>query len=129
MAAALAPKLALARAVGALSRLQGGGATRVRGRVLMRLEPSAIGALAARLSRGSLLVSATNGKTTTAAMAAGIFEQAGIQLVHNQAGANMAGGIATTLLAAALPQGGMAGELGLFEGDEMWLPALPAEFH
>jgi lipid II isoglutaminyl synthase (glutamine-hydrolysing) len=124
MATALAPKLALARAVGALSRLHGGGATSVPGRVLMRLEPSAIGALGARLSRGSLLISATNGKTTTAAMAASIFEQAGIGLVHNQAGANMAGGIATTLLAAARPGGGIAGELGLFEVDELWLATL-----
>jgi lipid II isoglutaminyl synthase (glutamine-hydrolysing) len=124
MAAALAPKLALARAVGALSRLQGGGATSVPGKVLMRLEPSAIGALGARLSRGSVLVSATNGKTTTAAMAAGIFEKAGVRLVHNQAGANMAGGIATTLLDASRPRGGIAGELGLFEVDELWLATL-----
>jgi lipid II isoglutaminyl synthase (glutamine-hydrolysing) len=124
MATALAPKLALARAVGALSRLHGGGATSVPGRVLMRLEPSAIGALGARLVRGSVLVSATNGKTTTAAMAAGILEQAGIPLVHNQAGANMAGGIATTLLAAARPHGAIAGELGLFEVDELWLDTL-----
>jgi lipid II isoglutaminyl synthase (glutamine-hydrolysing) len=129
MAAALAPKLVLARAVGALSRLQGGGATSVPGRVLMRLEPSAIGALGARLSRGSVLVSATNGKTTTAAMGAGIFEHAGIRLVHNQAGANMAGGIATTLLAAARPRGGMAGELGLFEVDELWLATLVDQLH
>jgi UDP-N-acetylmuramyl tripeptide synthase len=121
MAAALAPKLALARAAGALSRLQGGGATSVPGRVLMRLEPSAISSLGARLARGSVLVSATNGKTTTAAMAAGIFEQAGVRLVHNQAGANMAGGIATALLAAARPRGRIAGELGLFEVDELWL--------
>jgi UDP-N-acetylmuramyl tripeptide synthase len=124
MAAALASKLALARAVGAVSRLQGGGATSVPGRVLMRLDPNAIGALGARLPRGSVLVSATNGKTTTAAMAAGIFEQAGIPLVHNQAGANMAGGIATTLLAAARPRGGIAGEMGLFEVDELWLGTL-----
>jgi UDP-N-acetylmuramyl tripeptide synthase len=129
MAAALAPKLALARAVGALSRLQGGGATSVPGRVLMRLEPGAIGALGQRLRGGSVLVSGTNGKTTTAAMAAGILEHAGIGLVHNQAGANMAGGIATTLLAAARPRGGIAGELGLFEVDEFWLQALVEQLH
>jgi UDP-N-acetylmuramyl tripeptide synthase len=129
MARALAPKLALARAVAALSRLQGGGATSAPGRVLMRLEPGAIGALGARLPRGSVLVSATNGKTTTAAMAAGIFHAAGLRLVHNQAGANMAGGIATTLLSAARPRGAIAGELGLFEVDELWLPTLVEELH
>jgi len=129
MADVAAPKLALARAVGALSRLRGGGATSVPGKALMRLDPHAIGALGARLSRGSALVSATNGKTTTAAMAAQIFQQAGVSLVHNQAGANMAGGIATTLLDAARPRGRIAGELGLFEVDELWLATLAAQLH
>jgi UDP-N-acetylmuramyl tripeptide synthase len=129
MAGVAAPKLALARAVGALSRLRGGGATSAPGKALMRLDPHAIGALGARLSRGSALVSATNGKTTTAAMAAQIFQQAGVSLVHNQAGANMAGGIATTLLDAARSRGRMAGELGLFEVDELWLATLAAQLH
>jgi UDP-N-acetylmuramyl tripeptide synthase len=124
---ALAAKLALARAVGALSRLRGGGATSAPGKVLLRLDPRALGALGARLPRGSVLVSATNGKTTTAVLAAGVFERAGIPLVHNQAGANMAGGIATTLLAAARPRGRIAGELGLFEVDEFWLSAVATQ--
>jgi len=127
MVGALAPKLALARAVGALSRLRGGGATSAPGKVLMRLDPAAIGTLGGRLARGSVLVSGTNGKTTAAAMAAAIFERADIPLVHNQAGANMAGGIATTLLAAARPRGGIAGELGLFEVDEFWLEQMAAQ--
>ncbi len=121
MAVALGPKLALARTVGALSRLRGGGATSAPGKVLLSLEPDAIGALGARLARGSALVSATNGKTTTAAMAAGIFEHAGIALVHNAEGANMAGGVATALLGAARGRGAIDGELGLFEVDELWL--------
>jgi UDP-N-acetylmuramyl tripeptide synthase len=128
MAGTLAPKLVLARTVGALSRLRGGG-TSVPGKVLMRLAPDAIEVLGARVRDGSVLVSATNGKTTTAAMAARIFEQAGVRLVHNRAGANMAGGIATTLLSAARPHGGMAGELGLFEVDELWLAAIAAQLH
>ena len=127
MADTLAPKLALARAVGTLSRLRGGGATSAPGKVLMRLQPDAIGALGARLKRGSVLISATNGKTTTATMAAAILERDGVSLVHNQAGANMAGGIATTLLAAARAGGGIAGELGLFEVDELWLARLAGE--
>jgi UDP-N-acetylmuramyl tripeptide synthase len=129
MVGPLAPKLALARAVGALSRLGGGGATSLPGKVLIRMEPGAIGALGARLPRGSVLVSATNGKTTTAAMAAGIFEHAGIPLVHNHAGANMAGGVAAALLAAARPRGRIAGELGLFEVDELWLDAVAGQLH
>ena len=60
-----------------------------------------------------MLISATNGKTTTAAMAASVLERAGIGLVHNRAGANMAGGVASTL-AAASRNGSIAGRLGLF---------------
>jgi UDP-N-acetylmuramyl tripeptide synthase len=129
MAGPLAPKLALARAVGAVSRLRGGGASSAPGKVLLRLDPGAIGSLGARLSRGSVLVSATNGKTTTSAILAGILERAGVSLVNNQSGANMAGGIASTLLAAARPGGNIAGELGLFEVDELWLDSLAAQLH
>ena len=127
MISTLEPKLALARAVGALSRLRGGGATSAPGKFLMALDRGAIGTLGARLGRGSVLVSATNGKTTTAALAARIFEHAGIALVHNRAGANMAGGVAAALLAAARPHAQIAGELGLFEVDELWLDAIASQ--
>ncbi len=127
MAGTLDVKLVLARGVGTVSRLRGGGGTSAPGKLLMRLAPGAIGELGSRLARGSVLISATNGKTTTAAMTAGILARAGIPLVHNREGANMAGGIATTLLDAARPAGGMAGELGVFEVDELWLDSLAAQ--
>jgi UDP-N-acetylmuramyl tripeptide synthase len=129
MSVLLGPKLAVARATAAVARLRGGGGTTLPGKLLMRMDSSAIEALSARLPRGSVIVSATNGKTTTAAMAASIFERGGIPLVHNQAGANMAGGIASTLLAAAGLRGSIAGDLGLFEVDEFWLGRLSAELH
>jgi UDP-N-acetylmuramyl tripeptide synthase len=119
----LAPKLAAAKAVGALARRAGrGGGTSLPGKLLTRLEPQAIGLLAGRLERGSVVISATNGKTTTAAMVASILERTGSRLVHNRAGANMAGGVASAL-AAASRRGGreLDGDLGLFEVDEFWL--------
>jgi lipid II isoglutaminyl synthase (glutamine-hydrolysing) len=109
-------KVVAARAVGALSRRTGRGGTSLPGKLLMRLEPHAIARLSARLQRGNAVISATNGKTTTAAMAAGILERAGAHLVHNRAGANMAGGVATALL-----DGARDGDTGLFEVDEFWL--------
>jgi UDP-N-acetylmuramyl tripeptide synthase len=124
---ALRPKLTVARAVGGLARAAGrGGGTSLPGKLLMRLDPQAIRALAARLPEGSVAISATNGKTTTAAMVATILERRGTRLVHNRAGANMAGGIASTLLEAARG-GGIDGELGLFEVDELWLPQMVDE--
>jgi UDP-N-acetylmuramyl tripeptide synthase len=121
MSAALTAKLTAARAVGALSRLRGGGATSAPGKALLRLQPDAIAVLGSRLAQGSVVISATNGKTTTAAMAAAILRADGTRLVHNRAGANMAGGIASTLLDAARARGAIAGDMGLFEVDEFWL--------
>jgi UDP-N-acetylmuramyl tripeptide synthase len=115
-------KIAAARAVGSVIRRAGrGGGTSLPGKVLLGLEPDAISELAARLPRGSVVISATNGKTTTAAMVASVLHRAGVAVVHNRAGANMAGGVASTLLAAARPGGRIDGELGLFEIDEFWL--------
>ncbi len=122
---ALGLKLRVARTLGRAVRASGrGGGTSLPGKVLLRLEPDAIGELSSRLPGGSAVISATNGKTTTAAITATILERAGRTLVHNHAGANMAGGIASTLLAAARPRRGIAGDTGLFEVDELWLDAV-----
>ncbi|MEA2243482.1 MAG: hypothetical protein QOD24_3038, partial [Solirubrobacteraceae bacterium] len=122
----LAAKIALARSAGAVSRRSGRGATSLPGKLLMRMEPHAIGRLAARLRGGSAVISATNGKTTTAAMVAAILERTGVRLVHNRAGANMAGGVASALLGAAY-RGGIDGDAGLFEVDEFWLDSVVPE--
>jgi lipid II isoglutaminyl synthase (glutamine-hydrolysing) len=110
------PKLALARLAGRLSRSSGrGGGTTLPGRLLVRMAPDAIDRLAERLDRGSIVVSSTNGKTTTAGMIAAILRAAGRTPVHNRAGSNMHWGVATALLE-------QSGEEGLFELDEAWLP-------
>jgi lipid II isoglutaminyl synthase (glutamine-hydrolysing) len=119
----LAAGLLAARATGAVTRLAGRGGTSLPGKVLMRAEPHAIARLAARLPRGSVVISATNGKTTTAAMVASVLARNGTRLVHNRAGANMAGGVATALADAARHPG----DMGLFEVDEFWLGPVAAE--
>jgi UDP-N-acetylmuramyl tripeptide synthase len=109
-------KRALARAIGAASRASGrGGGTTLPGRVLLRLDPEAIARLGAGLDRGTTIVSATNGKTTTAGMIAALLAADGRRPVHNRAGSNMAWGVATALLE-------QDGREGLFEVDEAWLP-------
>jgi UDP-N-acetylmuramyl tripeptide synthase len=110
----LEPAVLLARGAARLSRLTGGGGTSLPGKLLLMLVPDGVRRLAAQLPRGSVVISATNGKTTTAAMAARILARAGIETVHNRGGANMQGGIAAALLSGS-------GELGLFEVDEFWL--------
>lgn len=125
----LAAGVAAAKAVGTLARTAGrGGGTSLPGKVLTRVEPHAIGQLAAKLDRGSVVISATNGKTTTAAMVAAILQRTGAQLVHNRAGANMAGGIASALANASRGGGRrLTGNFGLFEVDEFWLGQVTEE--
>ncbi len=117
-------KLSIARFVRAASRRLGrGGGTTLPGRLLLRLDKRSIARLGGRLEGGTMLLSATNGKTTTASMIAGILERAGRPVVRNAAGSNMHWGIATALIDA----GRRPGELGLFEVDEAWLPAVAQE--
>jgi UDP-N-acetylmuramyl tripeptide synthase len=105
-----------ARAVGTVSRAAGrGGGTTLPGKLLWKTDPGAVDALAARLSSGVALVSATNGKTTTTAMAARILGR-DHRLAWNRAGANLLSGIASALVA------GRRADLGLFEVDEGALP-------
>ena len=113
-------KVALARATGALSRRSGrGGGTTLPGRLLLRIAPDAVARLGGELIDGSTIISATNGKTTTAGMLAAAMRAAGRDPVHNRAGSNMSWGVATALLE-------QRGREGLFEVDEAWLPQMTA---
>jgi lipid II isoglutaminyl synthase (glutamine-hydrolysing) len=113
------PAQLLARGVRAASRRFGRtGGTTAPGRLLLRLSPDSLRTMAAELQSGAVLVSATNGKTTTAAMIAACLEADGRSVVGNRAGSNMAWGVATALLDA----GREPGQVGLLEVDEAWLP-------
>jgi UDP-N-acetylmuramyl tripeptide synthase len=112
----LSLEAAVLRTAGALSRVAGrGGGTTLPGKLLWKLDPGAIDLLAARLDQGSAIVSATNGKTTSAAMVVEILRPRA-RIAHNSSGANLVSGVASTLLRSG------GSELGLFEVDEAALP-------
>ena len=123
MSARLAVESFAARAAARLSRLAGaGGGTTLPGKLLWKLDPGAIDALAARLPQGAVAVSATNGKTTTTAMVAEILGPR-TRLAWNRSGANLVSGVASTLLDAR------DAELGLLEVDEAALPEVVHRVH
>jgi len=101
------------------SRAAGGGATISPGQLVLEHSPNALRTLSRELA-ACVLVSSTNGKTTTASMLAAILREAGLDVVHNRAGANVPAGIASALLDDR-------GEIGVFEVDEAWLPLVAAE--
>ncbi|MCB0994836.1 MAG: DUF1727 domain-containing protein [Acidimicrobiales bacterium] len=117
------PAELIAHTAGVVSRRLGrGGGTSLPGMVLLRLHPTAAGRLARQLTRGSVAISATNGKTTTARLVRSMVDAAGWPTVANTAGANLLSGVTTALLAASRES--PSPTFGLFEVDEAALPAV-----
>jgi lipid II isoglutaminyl synthase (glutamine-hydrolysing) len=122
--------VAAAKVAAAVSRrFRLGGGTALPGLVAERIDPDVIRELSAQLGEGSVIVTGTNGKTTTARLLRGIAKEAGLKPVANRAGSNMMRGIAAALVDSA----GWSGEIssaekrvGIFEVDEASLPLVAA---
>lgn len=114
------------RAAGALSRrLHLGGGTSIAGVVAQGLYPDIIGHLSTQLKEGSILVTGTNGKTTTSGFIAAVLSDAGLRVWRNREGSNLTRGIAGALVIRALPNGKLrrAGQaISIFEVDEAVMP-------
>jgi lipid II isoglutaminyl synthase (glutamine-hydrolysing) len=117
---AFTAKVVAARVAAGLSRrTRAGGGTTLPGKLLLRMAPDAIERMTARLADGSVVISATNGKTTTAKMLAALLEPER-RLCRNTAGANLESGVASALLHCH------GADLGVFEVDEAALPGVAA---
>lgn len=99
------------------------------GRVARGIAPDVMRTLAARLPSGTIVVTGTNGKTTTSRLITHILGLAGLSSVHNRAGANLAAGIATALIQRATITGQVREDIGVFEVDEATLPVVQPALH
>src|SRR5688572_2581252 len=89
------------------TRLLGrGGGTALPGLVAQTVYPGVLRALTSQLPEGSVMVSGTNGKTTTARMLGSILEAAGLHPLHNRSGSNLERGLISTMVDAADLTGG-----------------------
>lgn len=91
------------------------------GRALLHAWPDALSTLAARLPEGAVLISATNGKTTTTTLLTDLLLSDERRPVTNRAGANMPGGLVAELLARSRLGRRMDADVAVFEVDELWL--------
>ncbi|HYX49646.1 MAG TPA: Mur ligase family protein, partial [Ktedonobacteraceae bacterium] len=114
------------RAAGALSRrLHLGGGTSIAGMVAQRLYPDIVEHLSTQLAHGSVLVTGTNGKTTTSGFIAAILSDAGLRVWRNREGSNLMQGVAGALVIRAQPDGNLrrSGQaISIFEVDEAVMP-------
>ncbi|HEX5630814.1 MAG TPA: Mur ligase family protein, partial [Acidimicrobiia bacterium] len=109
--------IAVARLVSRITRMLGRGGTALPGLVALRLDPGLIGKAVARLRDGVVVVTGTNGKTTTARMIAAMLTGAGRTVVANRTGSNLARGVAAAFV-DSWRHGGPGGDIAVFEVDE-----------
>ena len=116
------------RTAGAISRrLHMGGGTSIVGVVAQRVYPDIIEHLAGELQHGSIMITGTNGKTTTSSFIAAILRDGGLRVWRNREGSNLTRGIASSLVIRAEPNGHLrrAGQaISILEVDEAALPQL-----
>ena len=127
---ALVAAVAAGKASALATRIMGrGGGTALPGLVAHTIYPKVLRALTSQLPEGSIMVTGTNGKTTTSRMLGSILEAAGLEPLHNRSGSNLERGLVSTMVDAATATGSLPNRLraGLFEVDEAAMPGvLPA---
>jgi UDP-N-acetylmuramyl tripeptide synthase len=97
--------------------------------VAQRVHPGALRAITADLPNGCLVLSGTNGKTTTARLLASMLALDGLRPLHNRSGANLITGLTTAVVENASPLGRPRASIGVFEVDEATLPSAVVEVH
>ena len=109
------------------TRLTRRGGTTFPGRVSLKIAPDILAALSQQTGSGNIIVSGTNGKTSTTALLTHMVKTAGYTAVSNQAGSNLSWGIATSLIDASSWRGRLSRRYGVLEIDEGYFPKLAGQ--
>jgi len=104
-----------------LVKLAGGGATAAPGLIALKIDPNLVKKLSKKIKYGAIIISGTNGKTTTARLASD-FLSSKFKTAHNRQGSNLLRGIASTLISLSSVTGKIRANLGLWEVDEATVP-------
>lgn len=98
-------------------KLTGGGATAAPGLYALKIDPNLVKKLTKPIKHGSIIVSGTNGKTTTARLISDIATTK-YQIIANRQGSNLLRGIASTLISQSSLRGKITSTLAIWEIDE-----------
>jgi len=118
----LAAAVASGKAAAATSRLlRRGGGTTVPGDVALAVDPGALRKIAPTLPGGTVLITGTNGKTTTTGIVAAALQSAGERVLTNHSGANLVFGLVAAAVADSDLRGRSRSHTAVFEVDELHL--------
>lgn len=112
--------IALGRAARTAARLRGGGSggTALPGLVMEKTDPGFLARVLSALPRGVVVVSGTNGKTTTTKMVVQLLQSQGLRVVTNRTGSNFVRGVLASLLTEVDRTGRLDADIAVFELDE-----------
>lgn len=108
----------LGKAVRQLARLRGGSGSALPGLFVERIDPNFTKRTLDSLPYGVVLVSGTNGKTTTTKMIVELLEDQGLRVFTNRTGSNFSRGVAAALLSDITISGKLAADIAVLELDE-----------
>src|SRR3989304_6081204 len=97
------------------------GATTAPGLFALKVDPQLVKKLSKQIQSGSIIISGTNGKTTTTRLISTILSKK-YNIIHNRAGSNLLRGIASTLTSKSSLIGKLKSNLAIWEVDEATLP-------
>ncbi len=107
----------LGKGVKQLAQLRGGGSA-LPGLFVEKIDPNFIARTLASLPRGIVLISGTNGKTTTTKMVVELLEGQGLRVFTNRTGSNFTRGVAAALLGDVDSHGTLHADIAVLELDE-----------
>lgn len=107
----------LGKTVRYIARLRGGGSA-LPGLFVEKIDPHFVRDTLAQLPHGIVIVSGTNGKTTTTKMVVELLESQGLRVFTNRTGSNFSRGVAAALLGEVDARGRIEADIAVLELDE-----------
>lgn len=121
----------LGKAVRYIARLRGGGSA-LPGLFVEKIDPDFIKRTLSTLPHGVVVISGTNGKTTTTKMVVELLESQGLRVFTNRTGSNFTRGVAAALLGEVDNKGNLEADIAVLELDEAhavhFVRAIPPRF-
>ena len=109
----------IGKSVKKVAKLRGGGSA-LPGLVIEKIDPKFIQRTLADLPQGVVIISGTNGKTTTTKIVVELLESVGLTVFTNRTGSNFSRGVAAALLDEVNIRGKLDADIAVLELDEAW---------